>query len=161
VIERYNLQSGEFRGYYGRSESNTRHEVAVVGIAIDALLKTVVSVDFSGKMKFWKFRTQKLLGELDLGCPVTQMEFFEENDLAAVVTDQLEVILVDTALTSEEKVGKVVRRLHGHSGRITDLVAFSLNLFCAFAILWAVISCDTNSTRICSTIHKFQLFSFV
>ncbi|TMW68031.1 hypothetical protein Poli38472_007703 [Pythium oligandrum] len=141
AIYRYNMQSGEKRGSYPTAatpkpkmiraltlpgseikeeedHSITHiHDGPVSGVVVDALNAQVVSAGIDGKLKFWDFRTQALLFQIDLGndSPISQIELHRDSNLLAVASDDQVIRVFDV------QTRKLVRRFQGHNHRITDL----------------------------------------
>ncbi|GMM33619.1 rRNA-processing protein [Saccharomycopsis crataegensis] len=105
----YNLQSGVAR------KQIRFHDGKVAGLAMDNMNKKMVSVGHDGMMGFYDFNGSKLLGKLDLESPATILKYHQGSDLAAVVLDDLSIIVVDVVTR------KIVRQLMGHSNRITGI----------------------------------------
>ncbi|RKP04901.1 quinon protein alcohol dehydrogenase-like superfamily [Thamnocephalis sphaerospora] len=114
-VEMFNLQSGIFRREFTGDQVHTK---PVTGIATDATNHTVFTVSLDGRIKFWSFGTGKLQHTIDLDTPITAARLNRENDLLAVVADDLCIRVVDT------QTRRLVREFHGHTNMITDF-AFS------------------------------------
>eukprot|EP00163_Fabomonas_tropica_P018552 TRINITY_DN32910_c0_g1_i1.p1 TRINITY_DN32910_c0_g1~~TRINITY_DN32910_c0_g1_i1.p1 ORF type:complete len:904 (-),score=197.62 TRINITY_DN32910_c0_g1_i1:61-2772(-) len=116
-IDVYNVQSGFHRGVYIDSENGlkTAHTGGITGLKSDALNMFLISAGLEGKLKFWNFRKRTLLHTLSLGAAVNQLELHRESNLLAASCDNLVISIVDI------EAQNVVRRIRGHSNRITDM----------------------------------------
>lgn len=97
------------------SDEIVGHTGAVQGIVSDAFNKVMASGGLDGKLIFWDFAVHALLGEVDVGIGISQLELSRESGLIAAACDDFTAMLFD--LTTR----KLVRRLSGHSGAIADM----------------------------------------
>ncbi|XP_071800159.1 WD repeat-containing protein 36-like [Asterias amurensis] len=111
-VDTYNIQSGIHRGSYG---SQKAHEGAIRGVIVDGLNQIVITGASDSKLKFWNFKSKKLLGHLTLNAAVNQMLLHRESSMLAVGMDDFVVVIVDIDLR------RVVRRFKGHQNRVTDM----------------------------------------
>lgn len=77
------IEEGEGKKKFYRGQG--KHGVAVIGLAVDALNKTVVSAGVDGRVKFWNFNTGLLRDQIDWSSStgITNMRFHRGSDLAA------------------------------------------------------------------------------
>ncbi|KAI8805203.1 Utp21 specific WD40 associated putative domain-containing protein [Cladochytrium replicatum] len=115
-VDMYNMQSGLHRRTFGRAGGG--HTKAVVGICCDNLNRVLTTASLDGTLKFWDMKNGKVIETLDLSSPVVQMEQHPENELMAIVTDDLCLRVVD------QETKRVIREFWAHKSRITD-IAFS------------------------------------
>eukprot|EP01083_Nonionella_stella_P249991 863824_1 len=95
-IDRFNMQSGSFRGTYcEKGTDKTAHSAAVVGLVSDSLNRVLVSASRDGTLRFWDFSTKKLLRKVVLSDPATHLIMHRDSELVAVATDALEVLIYD------------------------------------------------------------------
>lgn len=106
-ISIYNMQSGILRKQY------KLHKRAVTGIALDGMNRKMVSCGLDGLVGFYDFNKSTLLGKLQLDAPVTSMVYHRSSDLFALALDDLSIVVIDVVTQ------RVVRKLWGHSNRIT------------------------------------------
>lgn len=95
---------------------NLGHTSSVTGLAVDGLNKQLVSCSLDGSIIFWDFRRRNVLARLQLDSPISKMAYSKENDLLAVMTDNLVLHVID-AMTHT-----TVRRFMQHTSPLTDLV---------------------------------------
>eukprot|EP01083_Nonionella_stella_P046725 125157_1 len=135
-IDRFNMQSGSFRGTYcEKGKDKTAHSAAVVGLVSDSLNRVLVSASRDGTLRFWDFSTKKLLRKVVLSDPATHLIMHRDSELVAVATDALEVLIYDV------NTRQLVRRFRKHRGRLTDLV------FSADA-RWLLTACMDGGVRV-------------
>lgn len=78
------IEEGEGKKKFYRGQG--KHGVAVIGLAVDALNKTIVSAGVDGRVKFWDFNTGLLRDQIDWSSStgITSMRFHRPSDLAAL-----------------------------------------------------------------------------
>ncbi|EPS64844.1 hypothetical protein M569_09935, partial [Genlisea aurea] len=115
-IERFNLQSGIFRGsYIDESEKKTcAHDSEVIGIACDSTNSIIISAGFLGDIKVWDFKKQKLISRLGTGHSLFKIVYHRYNGLLAAVSNDLLISLFDVVAQ------RIARKFEGHTDRITD-----------------------------------------
>lgn len=93
-----------------------KHTMAVTGLAVDNLNRTVISCSLDGKIKFWDFQTGQCKDEIDwhpltaiIGC-----QYHRPNDLFAFHCDDLSIRVIDA------QTRKTVREFWGCRGQISD-----------------------------------------
>ncbi|CAG8520768.1 16389_t:CDS:10 [Dentiscutata erythropus] len=100
-IEMYNMQSGIHRRTFAGEDKHTK---AISGIASDALNRII-----------WDFNTAKIKTTIEIASPISALRFHTENDLLAIVSDDLCIRVIDV------ETNKIIREFWGHKNRITDL----------------------------------------
>lgn len=108
----FNLQSGLHRRTF---HGETGHQKAVTAMCVDGLNRYLVTASLDGSVKIWNFSEASLDQTIDLQEPISHMILHRENDLLAVVSDDLVIRILDL------DTRKWVRRYIGHWSRITDL----------------------------------------
>lgn len=68
-------------------------------------------------LQIWEIKTAKVVHTIDLESPIVSIRYHTENDLLAVVCDDLGIRVIDL------ETKKVVREFWGHRNRITDFVS--------------------------------------
>lgn len=119
-VDLYNIQSGAFRGTYGKPSA---HDCSVRGVASDSLNLTTITCGENGSIRFWQFKEKKSLQsivenwkhELKLDESIDKISLHRESGMLAVATDDFNVLVIDCDLR------RVVRKFAGHSNRISDL----------------------------------------
>jgi U3 small nucleolar RNA-associated protein 21 len=112
TIDKYNMQSGLHRGTF------KGHSNSVTGLCATILNTMVLSVSLDKTLRFWNFADGKSLFVLSLESPVSIIVLSNNNGLAAIASDDMQIRVVDTSSF------KVVRIFKGHCNRLTSL-AFS------------------------------------
>ncbi|RIB16195.1 Utp21 specific WD40 associated putative domain-containing protein [Gigaspora rosea] len=112
-IGMYNMQSGIHRRTFAGED---KHMKAISGIASDALNRIVISSSLDGTIKIWDFNTAKIKSTIKIGSPISALRFHTENDLLAIVSDDLCIRIIDI------ETNKIIREFWGHKNRITDLI---------------------------------------
>ncbi|CAL4061911.1 unnamed protein product, partial [Meganyctiphanes norvegica] len=114
-MDKYNIQSGIFRGTFGNP---TAHEDAVRGVVTDGLNQFVISGGQEGELRFWRLKDNKGVKKISLDSGIAKMILHRESGLLTVALDDwsAQVIDIDTKI--------IVRKLYGHGNQITD-IAFS------------------------------------
>ncbi|XP_014246817.1 WD repeat-containing protein 36 [Cimex lectularius] len=117
-VDRFNIQSGIQRCSYG---AITAHKRSIRGVAVDPLNQLVLTGCGDGFLKFWKFKPDesskicsKPLSRLTVGEPISFFRVHKESSLIGVVLEDFTISLVDI------DTRKVVRKIIGHSGQVTD-----------------------------------------
>lgn len=117
VIEKFNLQSGLQRGRFEDQAvgGSLAHNAAVNGLASDGTNSLLTSGGYDGVLKVWEFRNRELKSTLPVGSPVGKMVAHRGNGLIVVAADDKVLRVFDVV------AGRLVRRFHGHTDRITDM----------------------------------------
>ncbi|KAG8232513.1 hypothetical protein J437_LFUL012669 [Ladona fulva] len=113
-VHRFNIQSGIHRGMYGEKSA---HDAAVRGLAVDNLSKITVTGGADGVIKFWHFNpllAKAPFEELSLKEGVAYFCTHRDASLLAVIMEDFSICVIDLDTRG------VVRKLEGHSNRITD-----------------------------------------
>jgi U3 small nucleolar RNA-associated protein 21 len=108
-IDKYNMQSGLYR------QSMVGHSKAVQALACDDVNLLLISGSLDCSIKFWDFKTCKLLETITLPACVSLFKLYDSNRLLAVVTDDMIIRIIDI------DTKKIVREFIGHTNRITGL----------------------------------------
>ncbi|GFO27669.1 WD repeat-containing protein 36 [Plakobranchus ocellatus] len=111
-VDVYNLQSGLYRGSFGDPRA---HSCTVRGITIDGLNQKVVSAGVDGNLKFWRFKSRQLLGEVKMEAFIAQTVLHRDSSMLAVALDDFNICIVDI------DTRHVVRLFVGHSAAISDM----------------------------------------
>jgi len=121
-VDKFNIQSGIFRGSLESSPDQPAHPGAKVkAIVSDGLNQLVVTGDDSKQLKFWKFQTNKLVkGQIDKrNAGIRQMMLHRESALLAISLEDRSLEIVDIITR------KLVRKFFDiHNDLVTDM-AFS------------------------------------
>lgn len=117
MIEKFNLQSGLHRGVYADpAEGKSRaYKGAVNGLASDSTNTLLTSGGYDRVLKVWDFRNRTLKSMLPVGSALGKMTAHRGNGLIAVAADDKVLRVFDVV------AGRLVRRFHGHTDRITDM----------------------------------------
>ncbi|ERL92025.1 WD repeat-containing protein 36 isoform X1 [Dendroctonus ponderosae] len=112
-VDRFNIQSGIWRGTYGDPKA---HESSIRGVATDGLNQVTITGGSDGLLKFWRFKTKKdeLLSQLNVEESVSFLRSHSENAMLAVGLDDFTISVVDI------DTQRVVRKFAGHTGQLTD-----------------------------------------
>lgn len=113
-IDAFNMQSGAHRKTYGGAEG---HNKPVTGLATDNINRYLISSSVDRTVKIWDFKKATVIHTIRLDSPVVAIRYLRDNDLLAVVCDDLGIRVIDI------ETYKVVREFWGHQNRITDLVS--------------------------------------
>ena len=117
-VDRFNIQSGLHRGTYTHGD-NPAHKHPVRGVATDSLNQQTVTADSAGIVKFWTFKSGKLLSKLLLGAELNCVRLNRDSGLMGVAMEDFTLRVVDIDTRT------VVRQFPGHEGVITDLALSS------------------------------------
>ncbi len=101
-----------------------RHQdSAVVGLAIDALNKTLISVGSDSKLILWSFTTHAphRRSPILLSAPATKMAHSSDSNLLAIALEDYSVIMFDCSSLSIVRKFSLRENFHRHTGIITDL----------------------------------------
>ncbi|KAI8379183.1 Utp21 specific WD40 associated putative domain-containing protein [Radiomyces spectabilis] len=111
-IDMYNMQSGLHRKTFGGPDG---HKKAISGLASDYTNRYLVSASIDRTIKIWDFKSAKVLHTIEMESPIASIQYHRDNDLVAVVCDDLGIRVVDI------ETQKIVREFWGHRNRITDM----------------------------------------
>lgn len=121
-----------------------RHTSAVVGLAVDALNKTLISAGGDGRVKLWDFATGLLKQDVDCSSGVTGMKYHRSSNLAALAcVDDGRVNVVDC------ETGRLIRELWPSRPLPAQLTnaATKVNDFCFSSDgRWIAASLSTSTT---------------
>ncbi|XP_044756628.1 WD repeat-containing protein 36 [Coccinella septempunctata] len=113
-VDRFNIQSGIWKENYG---SEYAHDSPVRGVAVDQLNQVTVTGSTKGELTFWRFKCNgsKPLQNLHLEESINFFRMNHENSLLAIAMEDFTINIVDI------DVKRLIRRLEGHTGQVTDL----------------------------------------
>ncbi|CAO3687020.1 unnamed protein product [Rhizopus stolonifer] len=112
-IDMYNMQSGLYRKTFQGTDG---HKKAIIGLATDNINKSLITASVDKTIKIWDIKTLKVMQTIDLGSPASSIRYHLDNNLLAVVCDDLGIRVIDL------ETKKVIREFWGHRNRITDFV---------------------------------------
>eukprot|EP00551_Chaetoceros_affinis_P006608 CAMPEP_0203667298 /NCGR_PEP_ID=MMETSP0090-20130426/4163_1 /ASSEMBLY_ACC=CAM_ASM_001088 /TAXON_ID=426623 /ORGANISM="Chaetoceros affinis, Strain CCMP159" /LENGTH=1303 /DNA_ID=CAMNT_0050531417 /DNA_START=107 /DNA_END=4018 /DNA_ORIENTATION=- len=101
-----------------------RHQDAeVVGLAIDTLNKTLVSVGSDSKLILWSFATHAphRRSPIRLSAPATKLVHSRDSNLLAIALEDYSVIMFDCSSLAVVRKFSLRENFHRHTGIITDL----------------------------------------
>ncbi|GAB6028898.1 WD repeat-containing protein 36 [Chamberlinius hualienensis] len=110
-VDKFNIQSGEFRGHYGVDKA---HDGAVCGVAVDGLNNVVATLGMDKKIKFWDFKSRKFLSELKLERTINRCILHRDSALLALAMDDFSIQMLDL------DTRRIVRKFIGCAAKITD-----------------------------------------
>ncbi|CAO3626997.1 unnamed protein product [Cunninghamella echinulata] len=111
-IDMFNMQSGGHRKSFGGTEG---HQKPITGLATDNISRYLISSSVDRTIKIWNMKKGDLIHSITLESPIVAIRFLRDNELLAVVCDDLGIRVIDI------QTYKVVREFWGHRNRITDL----------------------------------------
>ncbi|KAI7894563.1 Utp21 specific WD40 associated putative domain-containing protein [Mucor mucedo] len=111
VVDMFNMQSGQFRKTFSGDGGHTK---PVTGLTTDTINRYLITSSVDKTIKIWDIKTAKLVHTIELESPVVSMRYHMDNDLLAVVCDDLGIRVIDI------ETKKIVREFWGHRNRITD-----------------------------------------
>ncbi|KAK6112678.1 Utp21 specific WD40 associated putative domain family protein [Brugia pahangi] len=116
-IDCFNLQSGHHRKTFICNKSDEKaHQSIVRGLALDTLNRQLVSAEHDGLIRFWSFRSTKLVAEMQVPSPIMRFSMSGNNSLLALGVGSGSIGVVDTLCR------KVVRVVDGaHRSSLTAL----------------------------------------
>nr|POF13275.1 u3 small nucleolar rna-associated protein 21 like [Quercus suber] len=117
------VENDDKKQYY---RGQGKHNSAVVGLAVDSLNKTLVSVGSDGKVKLWNFVTGLLDQQIDWSeetC-ITAMQFHRESSLAALACSTGCIRIVDISTR------KLIRELWPSRPTTLQLTEIPIQDFC-------------------------------
>ncbi|KAI9220670.1 Utp21 specific WD40 associated putative domain-containing protein [Blastocladiella britannica] len=109
-VDVYNVQSGKFRRSFVGG-----HTKAVTSIVVDRINQYAVTSSLDRTVKVWDFASGKEVYSVPLPAPVTQLVAHLDNELIALVSDDLAIRVLDL------EARRIVREFWGHRNRITDV----------------------------------------
>lgn len=110
--ERYNIQSGFFRGKYGKDKA---HNGAVRGVAVDGLSQLTLTGGSDKRLAFWNFKSCDLIETVTMDSPICCILLHRESGMIAVALDSQSITIVD------QETRKIVRIFSEHYSRINDM----------------------------------------
>lgn len=117
AIQKFNMQSGNDRGYFRAKDASQRHSKEVTGVAIDQLNHFLISCSLDGTIKLWEFYRQGLAKTITQEHPVENLCYNHFNDLMAISTSDLTVSI----LNAKNGLSKVRTFPVVSQNRITDM----------------------------------------
>ncbi|KAL7320299.1 rRNA-processing protein utp21, variant 2 [Mucor circinelloides] len=108
VVDMFNMQSGQYRKTFNG------HKKPITGLTTDTIHRYLITASVDKTIKIWEIKTAKVVHTIDLESPIVSIRYHTENDLLAVVCDDLGIRVIDL------ETKKVVREFWGHRNRITD-----------------------------------------
>ncbi|CAO3616505.1 unnamed protein product [Cunninghamella blakesleeana] len=117
-IDMFNMQSGAHRRSFGIGLEEEGHKKPITGLASDNISQYLISSSVDRTIKIWNMKKGDLIHTITLESPIVAIRFLRENELLAVVCDDLGIRVIDI------QTYKIVREFWGHRNRITD-IAFS------------------------------------
>ncbi|VBB26808.1 unnamed protein product [Acanthocheilonema viteae] len=112
-IDCFNLQSGHHRKAFLCSKKDQKaHRSAVRGLALDILNRQLVSAEHNGLIRFWDFRSTKLVAEMQVPSPVIRFCMSDNNSLLALGVENGSIGVVDILC---RKVVRIVNGAHRSS----------------------------------------------
>lgn len=123
-VDMFNMQSGIYRGSFSDGDVDTAHTRQVSGISVNHLNQVVVTCGWDNWLKFWRFKTMKLLGKSQLPAllgkvllPSTpsMLSLQGENSLIATALDDFSIHVYDFDTRN------LARHFHGFRSAITDI----------------------------------------
>eukprot|EP01080_Neovahlkampfia_damariscottae_P002286 gene2286-2459_t len=110
-LEKWNIQSGLLKGIFEQDES---HFGAISGIKIDSGNSIIVSSGWDGNLKFWDFKTLKLISTISSDSPITKMIKSNSSNLIAIITDDFDIKIFDI------RTFKLIRKF-SQNNKINDI----------------------------------------
>lgn len=114
----FNMQSGAHRRSFGSGVEG--HKKPITGLASDNISRYLISSSVDRTIKIWNMKKGDLIHTITLESPIVAIRFLRENELLAVVCDDLGIRVIDI------QTYKIVREFWGHRNRITDIVSYLL-----------------------------------
>ncbi|KAF7250191.1 WD repeat-containing protein 36 [Varanus komodoensis] len=111
-VDVYNMQSGIHRGRFGKENA---HEGSIRGVAVDGLNQLTITAGSEGLIKFWKFKTKKLIHSTELSTSPSKMLLHRDSGILGIAMDDFGIIVLDI------ETRKIVRNFSGHQGQINDM----------------------------------------
>ncbi|CEP16590.1 hypothetical protein [Parasitella parasitica] len=108
IVDMYNMQSGQYRKTFNG------HKKPITGLTTDTIHRYLITASVDKTIKIWEIKTAKVVHTIDLESPVVSIRYHTENDLLAVVCDDLSIRVIDL------ETKRTVREFWGHRNRITD-----------------------------------------
>lgn len=113
-IDMFNMQSGLYRGSLCDGDC-TAHTRQVSGICVNLLNQVVVTCGCDNLLKFWRFKTKKLLGKVQLPSMPSMLSLQGENSLIAAALDDFSIHVYDFDTRN------LARHFRGFRSAITDM----------------------------------------
>ncbi|GAA5808757.1 hypothetical protein MFLAVUS_002153 [Mucor flavus] len=110
AVDMFNMQSGQYR----KTFVDDGHKKPITGLTTDTINRYLITSSVDKTIKIWEIKTAKVVHTIELESPVVSMRYHIDNDLLAVVCDDLGIRVIDI------ETKKIVREFWGHRNRITD-----------------------------------------
>jgi U3 small nucleolar RNA-associated protein 21 len=121
-VDKYNIQSGIHRGFYGEKKA---HLEAVRGVTVDSLNRMTITASDNGEVIFWHFKNKQFslknlsisqkYNELKLDESISMINLHRDSGMLAIAQDDFTVVIVDI------DTQKVIRKFSGHFNKISDM----------------------------------------
>ncbi|RCH80855.1 hypothetical protein CU098_004593 [Rhizopus stolonifer] len=113
VIDMYNMQSGLHRKTFAGPDG---HKKPITGLTTDTIHRYLISASVDKTIKIWEIKTGHVVHTIQLDSSVVGLRYHLDNDLLAVVCDDLGIRVIDL------ETKNIIREFWGHRNRITDFV---------------------------------------
>lgn len=116
-MDKYNIQSGIYRGSFGKP---TAHTESVRAVVAEGLNHCVISGGQEGELRWWRLKNCRGMKKLEMPEGVAKMTLHRDSGLLGVILEDWSIHIVDVDTKS------IVRKFYGHRNQVTD-IAFSPN----------------------------------
>ncbi|KAI8333218.1 Utp21 specific WD40 associated putative domain-containing protein [Blakeslea trispora] len=113
TVDMFNMQSGLHRKTFAGPDG---HKKPITGLMTDTIHRYLITASVDKTIKIWEVKTAKVVHTIELESPVVAMRYHIDNDLLAVVCDDLGIRVIDL------ETKNIIREFWGHRNRITDFV---------------------------------------
>lgn len=112
-VEKFNIQSGLYRGSYGNPRA---HDGCVTGVTSNSVNQVIITGSTDQHIKFWSFRqhNRKYLSQIDVEDSISFFICHAETSILAVALENYTIFVVDIDCRT------IIRKFSGHSAQITD-----------------------------------------
>lgn len=114
-LDKFNIQSGIFRGSYCKDGKATAHDGEIRGVALDGMNTLIISGGSDKNLIFWKFKDQSHVKTINFKSGVSKLTIHRESSMLAVALDNFMIAIVDLESM------KVVRTFQDHDVHNTHL----------------------------------------
>ena len=151
-IDKFNIQSGLHRASFVTEDDLQRTldydaKYEITCLAVDELSTTLISAN-AKKLKFWSFKSTKLIGCLEFKSSISRLTINRQSGLLAVALSSSEISVVDV------ETRKVIREFSKLKSKVNDLVFTN-------DCKWLIAAFEDKSCRVFDLVSAIKVDHFL
>lgn len=151
-IDKFNIQSGLHRASFVTEDDLQRTldydaKYEITCLAVDELSTTLISAN-ANKLKFWSFKSTKLIGYLEFKSSISRLTINRQSGLLAVALSSSEISVIDV------ETRKVIREFSKLKSKVNDLVFTN-------DCKWLIAAFEDKSCRVFDLVSAIKVDHFL